>query len=819
MTDETASRSRVLPPKLDSWIAAGLSLLILSGAALQFGVWEPWEANVSTVAQNMVESGRWLEVNTSADAQKGQTIAELPFGYWPVAASTSLLGVNTLSIRLPGVVFGAGTIFVLMLLMSRLASRTVAWWSSLVLLCIPLFSFNHWLALGQSTTMMSVAIACLAFIQGRLQLSSRWFLLGWLFATIAGLSGGVPALCAPLAVFLLSSIDEQKPTRPAGVVWVAAIIALSIVGFGWWRASIYMPSGSAIETLLLWADNIHVTSGTSRPGFNDFVHQIGFGLFPFGALLPFALMGLLWSDSEQDRLLGSSLFIWIVAAFAGPALGASYSHFGLFLGAPAAALAVTIYLARMPKLDASPVLAILSVIMLALLDSNLKHETRLLADTIVGTSIDSFPAALPYWRIARLLNFGLVAYILLYQGRVHHWLNWAVRYFGYPVARRPFFDVTVAGLASIVPILLLQKRTTLEPYIHGKFWGNAQDWFRRLLIALLCGLCAYVLIWTITYVRSVMVRNRDEGKLSAVSNWVSATIDGRSAYALSLAGRTGATTASVILSTLLLSWVGFMNVPVARELSTNFSQKNVLNVYRQLAQGDEKLYTYRVAGQSNSFYSRDLPVLKTAKEFKALAKADARFFVLIPRKDLASVNLDFRRSTGRTLPVIDDSGSRYYLASNKLDEGSVDKNPITNALIEELPKDANKVSINFEDKIELVGWKVDPVSPKSGSPAKLHMFWRAKAKTQSTWKIFVHIDAPGQRIHGDHDPVAGLFPTRNWKQGDLIQDIHEINIKRTITPARFTFYAGLYRGSTRMKIKSGAKDKQNRARLGTIQVR
>ena len=99
-------------------------------------------------------------------------------------------------------------------------------------------------------------------------------------------------------------------------------------------------------------------------------------------------------------------------------------------------------------------LAILSVIMLALLDSNLKHETRLLADTIVGTSIDSFPAALPYWRIARLLNFGLVAYILLYQGRVHHWLNWAVRFFGYPVARRPFFDVTVAGLASIVPILL-----------------------------------------------------------------------------------------------------------------------------------------------------------------------------------------------------------------------------------------------------------------------------------------------------------------------------------------------------------------------------
>ena len=128
-----------------------------------------------------------------------------------------------------------------------------------------------------------------------------------------------------------------------------------------------------------------------------------------------------------------------------------------------------------------------------------------------------------------------------------------------------------------------------------------------------------------------------------------------------------------------------------------------------------------------------------------------------------------------------------------------------------------KVNINFEDKIELVGWKIEPSQPKSGSPAELHMFWKSKQRLSRLGK-FVHIDAPGQRIHGDHDPVAGLFPTRNWKKGDLVRDIHKINIKRTITPARLT-YAGLYRSSTRMKIKSGPSDKQNRARLGSIQVR
>ncbi len=183
------------------------------------------------------------------------------------------------------------------------------------------------------------------------------------------------------------------------------------------------------------------------------------------------------------------------------------------------------------------------------------------------------------------------------------------------------------------------------------------------------------------------------------------------------------------------------------------------------------------------------------------------------------MNTQFRKVTNRTLPVLDDRGSRYYLVSNLLGEGRVDKNPITNALVDELPSDAKEVKINFEDKIELVGWKLNPARPKSGSPAELHMYWRAKKANLGTWKVFVHIDAPGQRIHGDHDPVAGLFPTRDWKVGDLVHDVHTINIKRTITAARFTFYAGLYRGKTRMKIKSGSKDKQNRARLGYIQVR
>ena len=62
---------------------------------------------------------------------------------------------------------------------------------------------------------------------------------------------------------------------------------------------------------------------------------------------------------------------------------------------------------------------------------------------------------------------------------------------------------------------------------------------------------------------------------------------------------------------------------------------------------------------------------------------------------------------------------------------------------------------------------------------------------------------------------------KDWRKGDLIADEHHINIARTIRPATFTFFAGLYRGKTRMKIKNTSdklKDKENRAKIGRIRV-
>src|SRR3989442_9377558 len=59
-----------------------------------------------------------------------------------------------------------------------------------------------------------------------------------------------------------------------------------------------------------------------------------------------------------------------------------------------------------------------------------------------------------------------------------------------------------------------------------------------------------------------------------------------------------------------------------------------------------------------------------------------------------------------------------------------------------------------------------------GQRAKLTLYWRCRAELDR-WHIFVHLDdatGSGGRIHAEHDPPRGRFPTHAWKAGDQIAD-------------------------------------------------
>jgi hypothetical protein len=57
-----------------------------------------------------------------------------------------------------------------------------------------------------------------------------------------------------------------------------------------------------------------------------------------------------------------------------------------------------------------------------------------------------------------------------------------------------------------------------------------------------------------------------------------------------------------------------------------------------------------------------------------------------------------------------------------------------------------------------------------------------------------------------------------WNPGDYIVDDHEFTLEPNFTQGTYTIYFGLYSGETRLKVKSGPHDGDNRVVAGSLSV-
>jgi hypothetical protein len=132
------------------------------------------------------------------------------------------------------------------------------------------------------------------------------------------------------------------------------------------------------------------------------------------------------------------------------------------------------------------------------------------------------------------------------------------------------------------------------------------------------------------------------------------------------------------------------------------------------------------------------------------------------------------------------------------------------------------VNYTFQDAIELVGADF-PESVRRPGKIPLTLIFRVHARPPPGFMIFGHFDAPNEpRLIGDHPPLGGAFPTANWLPGEYIRDTHEVDVPLMTTPAGvYTVLIGFWPGGEgkRLKITTGNNDGADRARLGTIEIR
>ena len=160
---------------------------------------------------------------------------------------------------------------------------------------------------------------------------------------------------------------------------------------------------------------------------------------------------------------------------------------------------------------------------------------------------------------------------------------------------------------------------------------------------------------------------------------------------------------------------------------------------------------------------------------------------------------------------------RPFEEASKAPRSQVDRAAVRELMVPP-PPDATPVDAVFGNSAELLAYKLEPPALVPGQRAKMTLYWRCKAEMDA-WHIFVHLDdatGTGERIHAEHDPAGGRFPTDAWKPGDLIADTF------WFVPVRnpLLFYLGFYtQGDNRLTLNTpgrGRDDGNNRLLAGVL---
>jgi hypothetical protein len=100
----------------------------------------------------------------------------------------------------------------------------------------------------------------------------------------------------------------------------------------------------------------------------------------------------------------------------------------------------------------------------------------------------------------------------------------------------------------------------------------------------------------------------------------------------------------------------------------------------------------------------------------------------------------------------------------------------------------------------------------------MRTYFKVLSSVQSEWEMFIHIDGFHRRHNGDHKVIEGKYPMSLWLQGDIVMDDHEFQLEPNFSPGPYTLFFGLFVGESRLKVKSGPTDGENRVNGGAIRV-
>jgi len=156
-----------------------------------------------------------------------------------------------------------------------------------------------------------------------------------------------------------------------------------------------------------------------------------------------------------------------------------------------------------------------------------------------------------------------------------------------------------------------------------------------------------------------------------------------------------------------------------------------------------------------------------------------------------------------------------------------DKDKLKSFILDGVPADAKKTDVNFENKVHLVGYKIEPEQAGPNTPVKVTYYWRCDEPLEEGWRLFTHIQHEGFERFEGLDGVGPLREARGqsqvggpdkWERGKIYADEQSFTMPAELRGPDSIVYVGIFKGDARLRTISGPNDGDNRAIVTKIKT-
>lgn len=788
------------------------------------GLWAPYELDMADLsrriavglhgAAHLALEGARNDVPILSDLGKGQA----PFS--AVALGFQAFGLSDWAGRLPLALAAALGLAATYVAVRRLVDALAAAYATLVLATMPLYFLQARTMLGDGLLLASAALSAsaLALLTFDASLTKR-ARAALVAAALLGLAGGFatrgvllgvacPALGVGLGWGLWRLAGQRCPSRAGELSGAAsALVGAAALGVGIWALA------SASPTLYLELLGARLEPPAKLPTHDAVLHALGFGLFPWSTLAPFALALALRTDNASASDGGLRLCLGAVFLLALGVHGTAAQYIGEvpFVGTFALAALIGIALRdaeRRAQRTRLMALGAAALIVIFYNDLSAAPERALEPFSVRDPAFpESFTPAAKAWMKYGSLGCLLVALFALgdiesrsargWFGPDSDYARWLTRLQTAWRGRLPALLGALTLLLGAIPVLLfLEGRGVAIPIAAALGPYRTVAGYAFMVVPLVLAL--------------------------PLAFWLARDVAGVAVAWLPLPRPRLALIAFVAFG-LSLS-LGYYPV-----LASQLSPRNVFESFRKRAQPGEPLGVIGQISRVAPYYAgTDVQPVASARaglDWLLEAGGERRWLVLGAR-DLGQLEHLYREhhDPPRNLPVLDAVSSEVLLASNELRPGEVNQNPLAEWISETPPEPARPLDIDMNGQLRCLGWAV---TDKDGRPVDqvvtgrrydFRIYWEVVAPISGNWKTFIHIDSGRRRYNGDHDTLQGKYPLHFWKPGDFITDVHAIQLEPHFAGSTYQVYFGLYIGDKRLAVKRG-RHQDNRITAGPLVVR